>query len=220
MADKLEMMSSNVIQENIDYIAEKFPNALKEVMEDGKLVKKIDFDVLKQELSTLNTAREEYKKQVNKYNDWVNQLNSIESNINSCTKKLNSITIVKPTESYEDYEKELDTILTNLSNCSKAISTYKIDKAGYENKITENTTLYAHYVEPTKYQITFKVERNKYYFDVPEGVVPSPDGIDLKKHYDNSCESGNNHVDVIVVDSLYCLCYNPGSIKKIVLDNL
>lgn len=45
-------------------------------------------------------------------------------------------------------------------------------------------------------------------------------GIDLKKHYDNSCESGNNHVDVIVVDSLYCLCYNPGSIKKIVLDNL
>ena len=50
MAEKLEMMSSNIIQENIDYIASKFPNALKEVMENGKLVKKIDFDILKQEL--------------------------------------------------------------------------------------------------------------------------------------------------------------------------
>ena len=29
MAEKLEMMSSNIIQENIDYIASKFPNALK-----------------------------------------------------------------------------------------------------------------------------------------------------------------------------------------------
>ena len=45
MAEKLEMMSSNIIQENIDYIASKFPNALKEVMENGKLVKKIDFIV-------------------------------------------------------------------------------------------------------------------------------------------------------------------------------
>ena len=53
MAEKLEMMSSNIIQENIDYIASKFPKALKEVMENGKLVKKIDFDILKQELSTI-----------------------------------------------------------------------------------------------------------------------------------------------------------------------
>jgi adenine-specific DNA-methyltransferase len=53
MAEKLEMASSNIISENIEYIATKFPNALKEVMENGKLVKKIDFDVLKQELSTL-----------------------------------------------------------------------------------------------------------------------------------------------------------------------
>jgi adenine-specific DNA-methyltransferase len=53
MAEKLEMISSNVIQENIDYIAEKFPSALKEVLENGKLVKKIDFDILKQELSTV-----------------------------------------------------------------------------------------------------------------------------------------------------------------------
>ena len=53
MADKLEMMSGNIIQENIDYIASKFPNALKEVMEEGKLVRKIDFDVLNQELSAV-----------------------------------------------------------------------------------------------------------------------------------------------------------------------
>ena len=53
MADKLEMMSSNIIQENIEYITRKFPNALKEVIENGRLIKKIDFDVLKQELSTV-----------------------------------------------------------------------------------------------------------------------------------------------------------------------
>lgn len=54
MAEKLEMMSSNIIQENIEYIASKFPNALKEVRdENGNLVKRIDFDVLKQELSTV-----------------------------------------------------------------------------------------------------------------------------------------------------------------------
>ncbi|MDY0139630.1 MAG: site-specific DNA-methyltransferase, partial [Candidatus Izemoplasmatales bacterium] len=53
MAEKLEMMSSDIIKENIDYIAKKFPNALKEVIEDGKVVKRIDFDVLKQELSTV-----------------------------------------------------------------------------------------------------------------------------------------------------------------------
>lgn len=53
MAEKLEMMSSNIIQDNIDYIASKFPNALKEVIDNGKLVRKIDFDVLKQELSEI-----------------------------------------------------------------------------------------------------------------------------------------------------------------------
>jgi len=53
MAEKLELMSGDIIKENIDYIASKFPNALKEVMENGKLVNKIDFDVLKQELSNV-----------------------------------------------------------------------------------------------------------------------------------------------------------------------
>ena len=54
MAEKLKMMSDDIIQENIDYIAERFPNGLKEVKdENGKLTRKIDFDVLKQELSSV-----------------------------------------------------------------------------------------------------------------------------------------------------------------------
>lgn len=54
MAEKLKMMSDDIIQENIDYIAERFPNALKEVKdENGKLTRKIDFDVLRQELSSV-----------------------------------------------------------------------------------------------------------------------------------------------------------------------
>lgn len=54
MAEKLKMMTDDIIQENIDYIAERFPNVLKEVRdESGKLTRKIDFDVLKQELSSV-----------------------------------------------------------------------------------------------------------------------------------------------------------------------
>ena len=54
MPDKLQMTSKDIIQENIDYIAKRFPNALKEVKnENGKLVKMIDFDILKQELSNV-----------------------------------------------------------------------------------------------------------------------------------------------------------------------
>ena len=54
MIEKLEMMSKDIIQENINYIADRFPNALKEVKEEnGKSVKKIDFDILKQELSNI-----------------------------------------------------------------------------------------------------------------------------------------------------------------------
>ena len=54
MPDKLNMTSKDIIQENIEYIAKRFPNALKEVKgENGKLVSMIDFDVLKQELSNI-----------------------------------------------------------------------------------------------------------------------------------------------------------------------
>ena len=64
MAEKLEMMSKDIIQENIDYIANKFPNSLKEVKdENGNLVKRIDFDVLKQELSrvVIDDKQERYQ---------------------------------------------------------------------------------------------------------------------------------------------------------------
>ena len=64
MAEKLKMMSDDIIQENIDYIASKFPNALKECKDDnGKLVKRIDFDILKQELSNvvIDDKKERYQ---------------------------------------------------------------------------------------------------------------------------------------------------------------
>ena len=64
MAEKLEMMSEDIIQDNIEYIANKFPNALKETKdENGKLVKRIDFDVLKQELSNvvIDDKKERYQ---------------------------------------------------------------------------------------------------------------------------------------------------------------
>lgn len=47
MAEKLSMESKNILSENIENIASLFPNALVET-EDGK---KIDFDILRQELS-------------------------------------------------------------------------------------------------------------------------------------------------------------------------
>ena len=63
MANKLDMMSRDIVQENIKYISERFPNALTEVKEDGELVKKIDFDVLKQELSNavISEKQERYQ---------------------------------------------------------------------------------------------------------------------------------------------------------------
>ena len=58
MADKLNMESKNILSENIENIASLFPNALVE-SEDGK---KIDFDILKQELSAdiVDGPRERY----------------------------------------------------------------------------------------------------------------------------------------------------------------
>lgn len=50
--DKLEMQSKNLVDENIDFIAKRFPNCVTEAMnENGKLTKLVDFDLLKQELS-------------------------------------------------------------------------------------------------------------------------------------------------------------------------
>ena len=54
MAEKLKMHSINKVDENIRRIGELFPNCLTEVKdEDGKVVPAIDFDMLKQELSSV-----------------------------------------------------------------------------------------------------------------------------------------------------------------------
>lgn len=50
--DKLQMQSKNLVNENIEFIAQKFPNCVTEALdEEGKLTKLVDFDMLKQELS-------------------------------------------------------------------------------------------------------------------------------------------------------------------------
>ncbi|WP_305420333.1 hypothetical protein [Photobacterium leiognathi] len=50
--DKLKMHSPNLVDQNIDKLAQLFPNCVTETKgDDGKLRKAIDFDQLKQELS-------------------------------------------------------------------------------------------------------------------------------------------------------------------------
>lgn len=50
--EKLKMQSENLVNENIGTIAELFPNCVTEgYNENGKLIKMVDFDLLKQELS-------------------------------------------------------------------------------------------------------------------------------------------------------------------------
>lgn len=50
--DKLKMRSENLVDENIEFIAKKFPNAIVEARdENGNLSRMVDFDILKQELS-------------------------------------------------------------------------------------------------------------------------------------------------------------------------
>lgn len=57
--DKLKMMSMDKVQGNIEKIQKMFPNAVTEVLRDGKPELKVDFDVLKQELAdTLIDDRE------------------------------------------------------------------------------------------------------------------------------------------------------------------
>lgn len=58
--DKMRMMSMDNVQENIKKIQQMFPNAVTEVLRDGKPTLAVDFDVLKQEMSnTLIDDREE-----------------------------------------------------------------------------------------------------------------------------------------------------------------
>ena len=51
--DKLKMMSMDNVQENIKKIQALFPNAVTEVLRDGKPTLAVDFDVLKQEMSNI-----------------------------------------------------------------------------------------------------------------------------------------------------------------------
>lgn len=51
--DKLKMMSMDNVQENIKKIQQLFPNAVTEVLRDGKPTLAVDFDVLKQEMSSV-----------------------------------------------------------------------------------------------------------------------------------------------------------------------
>ncbi len=60
MADKLTMMSMDKVQANIEKIKALFPNAVTEVLRNGKPTLAVDFDVLKQEMSdTLIDDKEE-----------------------------------------------------------------------------------------------------------------------------------------------------------------
>ena len=50
--DKLDMQSRNLVDENINKIAQLFPNCITEGKdENGQVVRLVDFDMLKQELS-------------------------------------------------------------------------------------------------------------------------------------------------------------------------
>ena len=49
--ERMKMHSRDNVAQNIEAVGRLFPNALTEVMRDGKLVQAIDFDVLRQELS-------------------------------------------------------------------------------------------------------------------------------------------------------------------------
>lgn len=52
MSDYLKMHSPNLVDENIDKLAELFPNCITEAQnEQGELIKVVDFDLLRQELS-------------------------------------------------------------------------------------------------------------------------------------------------------------------------
>ena len=56
--EHLKMHSMNKIDENVSKIAQLFPNCVTEAKsDDGTITKKIDFDMLKQELSSTLVER-------------------------------------------------------------------------------------------------------------------------------------------------------------------
>ena len=63
MAEKMDMKSMDITQENIKKIQALFPDAVTEVKKDGKVTLAIDFDVLRQELtdSLIEEKQERYQ---------------------------------------------------------------------------------------------------------------------------------------------------------------
>lgn len=63
MVEKLDMKSKDITQENIAKIKQLFPNAVTEVLKDGKITLAVDFDVLKQEMSStlIDDKQERYQ---------------------------------------------------------------------------------------------------------------------------------------------------------------
>ena len=63
MADKLTMKTQSISQDNIAKIRALFPNAVTEVIKDGKVTLAVDFDVLQQELSEslISEGQERYQ---------------------------------------------------------------------------------------------------------------------------------------------------------------
>jgi len=73
MTEKLDMHTSNIVQENIAKIKSMFPNAVTEICKDGKIELAIDFDVLKQELSGSLVDEKQERYQMN----WADKKKSI-----------------------------------------------------------------------------------------------------------------------------------------------
>ena len=67
MIEKMDMKSMDITEENVKKIQALFPNAVTEVIVDWKTTLKIDFDVLKQEMSSiLIDDKEEHCEDVSK----------------------------------------------------------------------------------------------------------------------------------------------------------
>lgn len=61
--DKLDMHTKDISQENVEKIRRLFPNCVTETKENGKIVSKVDFDTLRQELldSVIDAGKERYQ---------------------------------------------------------------------------------------------------------------------------------------------------------------
>lgn len=51
--EKIPMVTKNIVEENIEKIRSMFPNCVTEAIEDGHIKRAIDFDKLRQELSSI-----------------------------------------------------------------------------------------------------------------------------------------------------------------------